>query len=604
MLNEVRVSLVRRDLDFPENDPDSPNAQIAGLFQIGGSAAFPQGRLTNALQLSDTLTWNVSRHSMKFGVDLRYNDVSNRAAFNSKGTFVFNSLQDYMNNHAFRVQQALQTSGWTAKQWQSYVFAQDDFRVTPDLTVNLGLRYERSDVPLGMFGATDPPSLGALVPGPAKEDTNNWAPRVGFAYTPRGAKWLFGDGGTVLRGGYGVAYDVIFYNLLVANASNYPRVVTLDVNNVLDLYPDRLTGSADPEFDPLAGYTNSAEDTENPESRFYSLTLQREVGDYLFEVGYSGSRGAKGINQIQTNPAILTPEQAAAVRAGGGIPSVQQRRIFPEFGVRTVIPAYAGPGGNDVEARSEYNAVFVAANRRLSRGLMVHASYTFSTWMSNNDASLGELSTESTPQRPQDMFDYEAEWSRSAFDRPHRLAVSYIWEIPGPQQGILGQTLGGWQLAGITTAQSGRPFTILTGVDSNGDANVGSDRPDIDPRGTFVWDRDHRNFTNNGYYVVPRGSDGLPLPNSLGNGSAPRNSERMAGYWNTDLGLMKRFELPGALRFTARVDAFNVFNQDNYGGAPATTIPATFGNMNSPSFGQNNNNWGRRIVQLSGKFTF
>ena len=124
------------------------------------------------------------------------------------------------------------------------------------------------------------------------------------------------------------------------------------------------------------------------------------------------------------------------------------------------------------------------------------------------------------------------------------------------------------------------------------------------PRGRFVWDAEQRNFMNNGYYTVALGSNNLPLANSLGNGNAPRNSERMPGFWNTDLALLKHFQLPGTVRFTARVDAFNAFNQDNYGGAPGTTVPASFATMSSPSFGQNNNNLGRRIVQLSGKFTF
>lgn len=345
-------------------------------------------------------------------------------------------------------------------------------------------------------------------------------------------------------------------------------------------------------------------DTENPESRFYSLTFQREAGNYLFEVGYSGSRGAKGINQIHANPSILTAEQAATVRAGGSIPSVQLRRVNPQFGVRTLIPSYVGPDGNDVEAKSKYNAVFVAANRRLSHGLLLNTSYTFSRWRSNNDASLGEGGTESSSQRPQSMFDYEAEWSISNFDRPHRLALSYIYEIPGPRHRLLGQIIGGWQVSGVTAFQSGRPFTILTGVDSNGDANTGSDRPDINSSGAFTWDSDHRNFTNNGYYVVPLGTNGLPLPNGLGNGNAPRNTERMAASWNTDFAVFKRFTLAGTTRFTVRVDAFNALNQDNYAGAPNTTIPASFNQMSSPSFGQNNNNWGRRIIQLSGKFTF
>jgi hypothetical protein len=270
--------------------------------------------------------------------------------------------------------------------------------------------------------------------------------------------------------------------------------------------------------------------------------------------------------------------------------------VNPAWGVRTVIPAYEGPGGNDVEARSEYNAVFVSANRRLSNGLMVNTSYTFSKWMSNNDASLGEGGTGQSSQRPQDMFDYEAEWSRSNFDRPHRLAVSYIWEIPGPRSGLLGQVIGGWQLSGVTSGQSGATFTVLTGVDSSGDTNTGSDRPNINSSGTFVWDDRHRGFTNNGYYTAPLGTNNLPLANSLGNGNAPRNSERAAPAWNTDLTLMKKFNLPGTTTFTVRVDAFNALNQDSYGAPNA--------NMTSPSFGQNTNNWGRRIIQLGGKFTF
>ena len=595
-LNEFRFSLVRRNLDFPENDSVSPSVTITGLFNIGGLNNFPQGRITDAYQFSDTVTWSAAKHNVKFGADLRLNDVTNISAFDSKGTFTFDNLQAYINNNASRVVQALQTATFQVQQWQSFFFAQDDFRVSSALTLNLGLRYEWSDVPLGMFGTTDPQVAAAMVPGPAKPDINNWAPRVGFAYSPTSSNAFLGDGKTVFRGGWGIGYDVVFYNLLTV-ATN-PNVNTLTQNNILDLYPNKLTGSATPVFNPLNTWTNAPENLENPESRFYSLSMQRELGHYLFEVGYSGSRGAKGINQVILNPAILTADQAATVRAGGSIPSVQNRRVRPDLGVRTLIPGYVGPAGNDMEAKSEYNALFVTANRRLTRGLQVNSSYTFSKWMSNNDASLGEGGTGQSSQRPQSMFDYAAEWSRSQFDRPHRLAVSYIWEIPGPRTGILGQVVGGWQLAGVTSGQSGQPFTIITGVDSNGDSTDAglSDRPNINASGSFVWDDDHKTFTNNGYYTVPLGSNNLPLQNSLGDGNAPRNSERGAAFWNTDMSLMKRFDLPGSVRFQVRVDAFNLFNQDNYG--------APVNNMTNTSFGLNTNNFGRRIIQLGGKFTF
>src|SRR5262249_12551379 len=174
LVNEFRFSLVRRDLTFPENDPTSPTALISGLFTIGGASNFPQSRVTDAFQFADTATWTKGRHTLKFGADIRYNKAYNQSDFNAKGNFTFNNLQDYMKNRALSYQRALQTASGDARQWMNFFYAQDNFRVTPDLTLNLGLRYELSTVPFGMFGATDSQSLGALVPGAVQKDTNNW----------------------------------------------------------------------------------------------------------------------------------------------------------------------------------------------------------------------------------------------------------------------------------------------------------------------------------------------------------------------------------------------------------------------------------------------
>jgi hypothetical protein len=598
VVNEFRFSWVKRDLDFPENDPTSPTASISGLFTIGGLSNFPQSRITDAYQFSNTTTWTKNRHTVKFGADIRYNKAVNNSDFNSKGTFTFNNLQDYMNNTAFNLQQALQTASWTAKQWQTYFYVQDDFRVTPDLTLNLGLRYELSEVPLGMFGATDPESLAVLVPGEARTDKNNWAPRVGFNWSPRSSNPILGDGKTVFRGGFGMGYDVIFYNLLTVNGSNYPRIVTASLFNVQDTYPNLLQAGGAPVFNPLATWVNSPEDTQNPDSKFWSFSVGRELGEFVVEAGYTGSKGGYGINQIHANPSVLTPEQAALVAATknpNAIPSVQARRVFPQYGARVLIPAYVGPGGNDVEARSEYHGGYISVQKRLNYGLQAGVSYTRSRFESNNDASLGEAGTDGSNQRPQSGFNYEAEWSVSQFDVPNRLVLNYLWEVPGPKSGFLKHVLGGWQLSGITAYQSGRPFTIWIGVDSNGDGTTGSDRPNISGGCGVSWDSDRRNFTNDGCYTAPLGTNNLPLANSIGDGTAPRNGERGPGFWNTDLSLMKRFYI-GQRQLMIRADAFNAFNQDAYG------IPV--GNMNSASFGQNLNNWGQRIVTLSAKFSF
>ncbi len=597
VVNEARASWVQRDLLFPENDPKSPTATITGLFTIGGAANFPQSRVTDAYQFSNTTTWTKGKHTLKFGVDLRHNKADNQSNFDSKGTFTFSSLQDYLNNNAFSVVQALQTASWVAKQWQNAFYIQDNFRVTPDLTLNMGLRYELSGVPLGMFGATDAESLAAGVAPPPAKDTNNFAPRVGFNWSPSSGGGFLGDGKTVFRGGFGMGYDVLFYNLLTVNGSNFPRVSTANVNNVLDLYPNLLTGGGAPVFNALNGWTNSDRNTVNPDSKFWSFSAGREVGQFVVEAGYTGSSSGHGINQIHANPAVLTPAQAALVastRNSAAIPSVQARRLNPAWGVRTLIPAYTGPGGNDVEATSKYHGGYLSVNKRMANGLQFGASYTRSQFKSNNDASLGEGGTDGSSQRPQSMFDYEAEWSLSQFDVPNRFVVNYLYELPGPKSGILKQILGGWQISGITAFQSGRPFTIGTGVDSNGDGTTGSDRPNQNGSCGVTWDGDHRGFTNDGCYTAPLGTNNLPLVNGLGNGTAGRNTERGAASWTTDLSLMKRFFLFGNRQLVVRADAFNAFNQDAYG------IPVV--SMSSASFGTNTNNWGRRIVTLSGKF--
>lgn len=598
VVNEFRFSWVQRDLQFPENDPNTSTAPIAGLFQIGGANNFPQSRVTNSYQFSNVATWTKGKHTFKFGADLRYNTNDNKSSFDIKGTFNFNNLQDYMNNTVSTFRQPLQTGFWYAKQWQTYFFVQDDFRPTPDLTINLGLRYEWSDTPLGFFGQDDPAANAALVPGPAQPDGNNWAPRIGFAWSPRSSNSLLGDGKTVFRGGFGMGYDVLFYNILTVNTN--PTVQLVDLQNLVDVYPNKLPASGTPAtFNPLSSYTNSPADIQNPDAKYWSLSIGRELSDFVVEIGYTGSRGGHGINQVHVNPGTLTPEQAAlvaATRNPNAIPSLQARRVDPAIGVRTLIPAYVGPVGNDVEARSTYHGVYASVNKRLRHGVQFGLSYTRSRFESNNDASLGETGTDGSSQRPQSFFDYDADWSVSQFDVPNRFVASYLWEIPGPKSGVLRQVLGGWQLSGITAYQSGRPFTIGTGVDSNGDGTTGSDRPNRNGSCGVTWDDDHRGFTNDGCYSAPLGTNNLPLQNGLGNGSAPRNTERGASFWNTDLSLMKRFFLFGDTQLQVRADVFNAFNQDAYG------IPVN--SMNSASFGQNTNNWGRRIVTLGAKFTF
>jgi hypothetical protein len=606
LLNEFRASYIRRDLQFPENDPTTPTAGITGLFTVGGAANFPQGRVQNSYQFSDILTWQKGNHSIKVGADIRRIQLFNLAAFDSKGTFTFNNLEAYLNNVAATFQQALQTATFDARQTQQFYFVQDDFRVTPNLTLNLGVRYELSGVPFGFFGATDQQSLGALVPGPVEKDTNNWAPAFGFAYSPRGEDGifgkLFGDGKTSFRGGYRISYDILFYNILTVNGSNFPRVVVGRQDNATDVYPNLIPVAGAPVFDPRATFVNTPQEAATPYAQIYSFSIQREMyRDFVVEVGYTGSRGINGINQLQANPAILTADQAALVRQTGSatsIPNVQARRIFPQFGQRVLIAT---------EAQSSYNAGFLAVNKRMSNGLQFGLAYTYSKNISNNDESLGVGAiTGGSPQVPQDFLNYTAEKSASAFDRTHRFVINYIYEIPWfksswAQAPVIKQVFTGWQFSGVTAFQSGQPFTILTGVDSNGNGS-GGDRPNFNPTGAFAEDPltgNLRTFTTslvNGMFLVPLGANGLPLQNSLGNGNLGKNTLRAPGFWNNDLSLQKRVKILEGHNLFLRADLFNAFNQDNYG------IPVN--NLSNPLFGQNTNNWGSRSMTLGLKYSF
>lgn len=625
LVNEFRASYVRRNLAFPENDPRTPTTTITGFFTIGGLSNFPQGRIQNSYQFNDTLSWQRDRHSFKFGFDVRHIHLFNNAAFSTKGVFAFPNFAAFVNNQGTSFEQALQLSSFDARQWQQAYFVQDDFRVTPNLTLNLGLRYETANYPFGFFGATDAESLNALVPPPAKRDNNNFGPAIGFNYSPRAEGGvmgrLFGDGKSVIRGGYRKNYDVLFYNILTVNGANYPRVFNGRIDNPADLYPTVAPVSGTPTFNPLAGYVNSPVDLKVPESHIYSLTMQREFGhDYVLELGYSGSTSRNQINQLQANPATLTEAQAAAVRllgstnttaqaattAQNSIPTVQQRRQFPQFGSRTLIAS---------TAKANYNAGFISLNRRMGgegllKNLQLGVHYTFSRLMSDNDESLGVTGlADSSPQVPQDFSRYDLEWSVSAFDRTHRFSANYVWEFPTPgfaeSNGFLERVFGGWQISGVTTGTSGQPFTIITGVDTNGNGS-GGDRPNVDPNAPLVPDPvtgNLRTFTAPGRYLVPRvGSQssaaGTILLFSMSGvgGNLGKNTLRAPAFFNTNLGIQKRFYITETRRITIRADFLNAFNQDNYG------IPIF--SLSNANFGGNTNNWGNRSITLGGKFTF
>jgi hypothetical protein len=607
LINELRFSYVRRVLDFPENDPVTPTTSILGFFTIGGLSNFPQGRTQNSFQWQNVTTKLMGKHSLKFGADIRHTMLFNNAAFDSKGTWTFQTFPDFMNNRAFSLAQAVNMATFDARQQNYFLFFQDDWRVTRTLTLNLGMRYEYNTVPFGFFGAANDAVAAVGVPRDVVVDRNNWAPRGGFAWSPEAKGGflgkLLGEGKTVFRGGYGMGYDVLFFNILTVNANNFPRVVVNNTNfpDTLNLYPRLAPLTAVPVLNPLGTFVNSPTQTQNPTTHFYSFSIQRQLsGNYILELGYSGNRSYHGIRQGQANPGMLTPAQAATVVAGGTIPSLQARRLNPLWGPRVMIES---------TAMASYNAVYARLDKKFARGLQFGFNYTFSRNMSDNDESLGVADiVGSSPQVPQDFFNYRNEWSRSVFDRTHRAVAYYTYEVPWFQGGFLGNSvlrnvLGGWQATGLIEAQSGMPFTVRTGVDSGGTGTTAPHRPNWNPGGILTMDPvmgNFRTFTTpldgtGVFHTLVRG--GLPVPNSLAfGGNLGRNAFRGPGFFNTNFSLLKRVNLTERFKAELRWDMINAMNRRNF------LNPIVL--MNSPIFGTNVADPGNRTMLLSAKIRF
>jgi hypothetical protein len=551
------------------------------------------------------------------GMDLRYTKLFNNAAFDSKGTFTFDNLQDFVNNRAATFAQALNTASFDARQWNTYLFFQDDWRVTKELTLNLGIRYEISTVPFGFFGAADDSVAAVGVPRNTKVDRNNWAPRVGFAYSPSGKGGvmgkLLGDGQTVFRGGWGMGYDVLFFNILTVNASNYPRVVVgnVDRTGLPNVWPNLLPVSATPVLNPYATFVNSPTDMQNPTTRFYSFSIQRQFArNYVFELGYTGSSSYAQIRQGQTNPGILTAEQAARVletRNPNSIPGLVPSAAFPVS--RRLNPAWGPRVTIEATAKANYNAMFLKLDKRLSSGLTVGGNYTWSANLSDNDESLGVADiVNSSPQVPQDFFNYRNEWSRSVFDRPHRVAGYWNYELPNflkAWDNGFSRRLGkGWNFTGTADFQSGQPFTIRTGVDTGGTGTAAPHRPDYNPSGILTLDPvtgNYRTFVTpingTGIVITNLTAAGAPLANSKPNGgNLGRNTFRGPGFRNWSLSAMKNIDIVERWRVQLRADWINAFNHRNFGNPIAT--------MSSPQFGANTTDPGGRTMLVSAKILF
>jgi len=598
--NELRFAYGRIGFNFPIGSGNAaanslPNIAISGITAIGIQTNIPQFRFADNYEIQETMSRIIGTHTIRFGGEFLRQIARQHPPFVERGAFTFNpgggfsALANYFDNFSGSAGNATINFGnpiYHPNLFRQSYFVQDTWKARQSLTLTLGLRYENFGQPANSafkfpaFAGFDPSQF--LVPNKVNPDNNNFGPVIGFAWTPTAKSGLlhklFGDDKTVWRGGYQISYDTFFNNLLSNIAADAPN--TIAVSNVA---PSAGRGSANffptaiPSTAPTLTALNSTQTSvfnpniRNPYTQRWSLEVQRELGaGLLFDLSYVGTVGHKLFVTEDINPKV-----------NGGA------RLFPALGPRSI---------RDSAANSAYNALELAVNKRLSHGFQFWASYTYSKFIDETSEVFATTNTgTSLASVPVSAGGLRLDRAVSDYDRPQRFVLAYVWQIPSPKEsGFLRQAFGGWELTGITSFQSGAPYTILQGTDRDGDGRTGGDRPDIgNPNaphntravidstcGTGYRNPDTKGcVTTNDVFVFQ--ATGFPNARTIG-----RNTERTKGVNNFDIDLLKRFVITERFRLEYRLEAFNVFNHPQFTSVPVTPGAASLRTVTSTSAGQ------------------
>jgi hypothetical protein len=541
--------------DFGMSSPSSVMPQIeigsanSGNPWFGGINQFPQGRGDTTFSYSDTLAWTRGKHSIKFGGEYRRFRNNN---FNggTGGFILFPSLAAFLAaapsqtvETALPVTPALRVNALGS-------FAQDDVKLTSKLTLNLGLRWEYNGVPseihnrLGVFDFTNRALVRVGtngIDGPYHKSFTNFGPRIGFAYDP------FGKGKTVIRSGAGFYYDQPVTNVVTPMGSNPPFSqsvnITQGINMAAPFNSPPGVGSAlqlvDPNF--RSGRVLS-----------YNFNVQQEVLATVFQVAYVGSQGRylrvigdynQGIGGKRPIGTITSLNAAGQpITTAGGSMTIQE-------------PA----------SSSNYNGLWISAERRLAKGVTVNASYTFSKSIDYN--SVGS----SNPQI-QDFYNIRAEKALSDFDARHRFVLSGVWLIPlhWEHSALTRRLAGGWSFSPIVNLQSGNPFSPIV--------------PTADPNSLETFDRPNVVAGQPLTLAHPTTDQWLnkaafTLPPAGTFGNAGRNILTAPGFEDIDCAISKNTAITERVSVQLRGEAFNLFNHPNFAQPSNNFSSATFGNI-------------------------
>lgn len=610
MVNELRVSYARYDTSTNAVDASSeeiPSLEINELGLVGFNAAdtrtaiglavnLPQSRTNDLWQVQESLSWLSGKHSFKAGADVRKLQVESFFNPTLRGRLVYSSLQNFVSdvadvatiNRPLPGGRTTVDYGWT----DMYFFVQDEWRLNPSLTLNLGVRYELpgnwidsiQTLNDGVVAAAGGDERFRLAPIP-KRDKNNVQPRLGFNWNPRTSRdgllgRITGGDKLVVRGGYARTHDYAFLNIALNVASAFPQVAAVTYSAPVANAWTRLPAPAVITNPDLLSRTIVADDFRSPSADQFSFELQRQFGNNtVVRAGYVGTRGHGLFQTLDGNPR----QPFSTVR------------VDPARGV-VRLRANAG--------RSWYDSLQVSLDQRVSSGLSAGFHYTYSKFVDTASEIFNISSAEVAVA--QDSFDLAADKGRSSFDRPHRFTGNFVWELPlkRGQEGTLGKLLGGWQVASSFTFQSGSPFSVLNGADPSGalagiDGLVGNSvRPnfntDVDLSGMSIDE-----IKAAGGAALFRALCGRPSSTCVGErvGNVPRNLLRSDGIFNIDFSLIKNTRVARNHTLQLRLEMFNATNTRNFG------IPD--GRINSANFlNEKGTDGGNRRIWISARYIF
>jgi hypothetical protein len=584
------------------NFPGFPQLSISGFTGVAGNAFQPLINPTNMYEIVDNLNWVKGAHTLKAGIDLRdyrftsTNSANSRGSFSFTGAYTGNAFADFLTGYPFSGARSFPRNQFGEYDRRYHFYVQDDWKLSPRLTLNLGLRYEQNRPPFyvnyqaarfdfvtnkiqvqrmpnGNINTTTQqvaqfaaPVFGDVFQKPEDAglpnnllfpDNRDWAPRIGLAWRP------FGGNRTVIRAGAGIFYLLTSGNNTVSvPIINAPFIVDESGNQVaVNGVPQRRVEDFFPPFSSSANFTPPLAfgfdpHMVTPRMTQYNFAVQRELlADFALEVAYVGNQSHHLEREVQ--PANFPPI------APGDTRPVQQRRPNPRFS-----------GGNyfDSSGNANYHGLEVKVEKRFSHGYQFQIGYN---WSKNIDMDTQDQGGGGSDN----PYNYRTMRGRSGIDFGQRFVGSFVVELPfgrGKRIGsgvsrVANNIIGGWQLGGIVSIQGGFPFTPSLGsADPTNSGRAYGLRPNVAGTGK-VTERNRDHWFNINDFTVP-------AQYTMGN--AGRNILRGPRIFNQDFSMLKNYHFTEQIYLQFRAEYFNLFNVTNLSN-PNTSVdlPAVGGKI-------------------------